>query len=55
MSARIVVTLILEYTGNDNAEYDEAMAFAQAQVADVGDEVADTYETARVVDVQVSG
>jgi hypothetical protein len=55
MTARIVVTLVMEYAGNDTAEYDEAMAFAQAQVADVGEEVADIYEAVRVVDVQVSG
>jgi hypothetical protein len=55
MSARIIVTLIMEYAGNDTAEYDAAMRVAGEVVAAVGEEVADDFETVRVVDVQVSG
>jgi hypothetical protein len=55
MSARIIVTLILEYAGSDSAEYDSAMTAAGDLVRDVADEVAAGYEAVRVVDVQVTG
>jgi hypothetical protein len=55
MSARIVVTLNLEYTGEDTAEYGAAMEMAREVVTDAGDIAAEQSEAVRVVDVQVSG
>jgi hypothetical protein len=55
VSARIVVTLILEYAGEDTAEYDRAMEVGRVYVQDAGNDVAMECETVRVVDVQVSG
>jgi hypothetical protein len=55
VSARIIVTLTLEYGGSDTAEYDAAMEAATEYVATAGDDTAGDFETVRVVDVQVSG
>jgi hypothetical protein len=55
MSARIVVTLILEYDGSDTDVYDQAMEYAKVLVGDVGDDVAEIYETVRPVEVTVTG
>jgi hypothetical protein len=55
MSARIVVTLILEYDGSDTDVYDAAMGLASDEVIVAGDNVADEYKSVRVVEVQASG
>jgi hypothetical protein len=55
MSARIIVTLILEYGGNDTAEYDAAMEIARELVSDDGEEIVGRCTDLRVVEVQVSG
>jgi hypothetical protein len=55
MSARIVVTLILEYDGSDTDVYDAAMKAATEYVSTAGDDTAGDFEAVRVVDVQVSG
>jgi hypothetical protein len=55
MSARIIVTLVMEYAGNDVDEYVRAQDDAQECVSFAGEEMAARYEPVRVVDVQVSG